>query len=104
MTVVPVAQAAHRLGIDTKTLRRWLTEAQLALHNHPGDGRKKGVSSEHLHLLAHLHQRSLASFPAEPSAPVPNEVPALSALVVALPEQLAALQTQIAALQQQVTD
>jgi transposase-like protein len=104
MTLVPLAEAAHRLGIDLKTLHRWLAQAQLSLHSHPGDGRKKGVSSEHLHLLAHLHQRSLTPFPAEPSAPGPNEMPALSALVLALPEQLSALQTQLAALQQQVSD
>jgi len=104
MTLVPVTEAAHRLGIDTKTLHRWLAEAQLSLHSHPRDRRKKGGSSEHLPLLAHLHQRRLTPFPAAPSAPVPNEVPALSAVIVALPEQMSALQTQIAALQQQVTD
>ena len=92
MIFVSVAQATTRLGIDAKTLHRWLAEAQLPLHCYPGDGRKKGVSSEHLHLLARLHQRSLAPFPAEPSAPVPNEVPALSAVIVALPEQMSALQ------------
>lgn len=103
MIFVSVAQATRRLGIDAKTLRHWLAEAQLPLQHHPHDGRKKGVSDEHLQALAHLHQRSLTPFPAEPSAPVPSEVPALSALLVALPEQLSALQTQIATLQQQVT-
>ena len=64
MTFVSLAQAARRLGIDAKTLHRWLADAQLALQSHPHDGRKKGVSSEHLHLLAHL------IFPAPPSAPL----------------------------------
>jgi transposase-like protein len=104
MTFVSVAQATKRLGIDAKTLRRWLTEAQLPLHRHPGDGRKKGVSSEHLHLLARRHQRSLAPLPQESPAPVPGEVPALPAALLTLPERLDALQSQIAALQQQVTD
>ena len=104
MTFISVAQATRRLGIDAKTLRRWLAEAQLALQSHPHDGRKKGVSAEELHLLAQRHQRSLAPLPQEPSAPGADELPALGAARLSLPERLDALQTQIAALQQQVTD
>jgi predicted phage tail protein len=103
MTFVSVAQATRRLGIDAKTLRRWLADAQLALQSHPHDGRKKGVSAEELHLLAHRHQRSLAPLPQEPPAPGADELPALGAALLALPERLDALQTQLAALQQQVT-
>jgi transposase len=66
MTFLSVAQASRRLGIDAKTLRRWLAEAQLALQSCPHDGRKKGVSGEHLQVLARLHQRSLAPLPQEP--------------------------------------
>lgn len=94
MTVVSVTQAANRLGIDAKTLRRWLTDAQLPLHRHPHDGRKQGVSSEHLHVLARLHQRRLL--------PPAGEDPLLPAALLALPEQISALHAQIAALEQQV--
>jgi len=104
MTFVSVAQATRRLGIDAKTLRRWLAEAQLPLHRHPSDGRKKGVSAEDLHLLAQRHQRSLAPLPQESPAPGADELPAWGAALLALPERLDALQAQIAALQQQVTD
>ncbi|MFL5666683.1 MAG: hypothetical protein ACJ8BW_35845 [Ktedonobacteraceae bacterium] len=104
MTFVSLAQAARHLGIDAKTLRRWLADAQLPLQNHPHDGRKKGVSSEHLHLLARLHQRSLAPLPQEPPAPGGGAVPPLPTALLALPETLCALQAQIAALQQQVAD
>ncbi|MDQ2905092.1 MAG: hypothetical protein M3Y81_16260 [Chloroflexota bacterium] len=104
MTFVSVAQACHRLGIDAKTLHRWLADAQLALHCYPHDGRKKGLSGEHLHLLACLHQRSLAPLPQEPPAPVTSEVPPLPASLLAVPEQVSALQAQIAALQQQMAD
>jgi transposase-like protein len=104
MTFVSLAQACRRLGIDAKTVHRWLTEAQLPLQNHPHDGRKKGVSEQHLMLLARLHQRHLAGagepVPAEP----PGLAPALPASLLALPEQITALQMQIAALQQQVAD
>jgi len=103
MTFVSVAQATRRLGIDAKTLRRWLADAQLALQSHPHDGRKKGVSAEDLHRLAHRHQRSLAPLTQEPPAPGADELPALGAARLSLPERLDALQTQIAALQQQVT-
>jgi transposase-like protein len=104
MAVVSVAEAARRLGIDTKTLRRWLADAQLPLQSHPGDGRKKGLSDDHLQALARLHQRRLAPLPQEAPAPVPAEPPPLPAALLALPETLSTLQTQIAALQQQVAD
>jgi hypothetical protein len=99
-----VAEAAHRLGIDAKTLRRWLAQEQIPLHSSSGDGRKKGVSSEHLHLLARLHQRSLAPLPSAPPEPVGGEGAVLPTALLALPERLDALQIQIAALQQQVTN
>jgi len=104
MTCVSMAQAARHLGIDVKTLRRWLTDAQLPLQSHACDGRKKGVSSEQLHQLARLHQRSLAPLPLEPPAPHPDELPALPAALLELPEQLSTLLAQIGALQQQVAD
>lgn len=93
MICMSMAEACRRLGIDAKTLRRWLADAQLPLQSHPGDGRTKGLSSEHLHILARLHQRSLTPLPQEPPLP---------AALLALPETLDALQAQIAALQQQV--
>jgi DNA-binding transcriptional MerR regulator len=104
MTFVSVAEAARRLGIDVKTVRRWLAEAHLSLQDHPCDGRKTGVSGEHLDVLARLHQRSLTPLPAESPAPVAGEGPPLPDALLALPEQLSALQAQIAALQQQVTE
>jgi hypothetical protein len=104
MTFVSVAQATRSLGIDAKTLHRWLAEAQLPLPCHPHDGRKKGVSSHHLQLLARLHQRRLAALPEESAAPAAGAPPELAAALLAVPEQLAALQAQITALQQQVAD
>jgi len=104
MTCVCVAEAARQLGIDVKTLRRWLCDAQLPLQSHPHDGRKKGVSQQHLHLLARLHQRSLSSLPETPSVAVDSEELLLPAQFQDLPAQLSALQTQIAALQRDVAD
>lgn len=104
MICVSFADACRRLGIDAKTLHRWLADAQLALQSHPHDGRKKEVSTEVLHLLARLHQRSLAPRSQEPSAPISGSMPELSAALLALPERLDALQTQIAALRASVAD
>jgi len=104
MTFVSLAEASRRLGIDAKTLRRWLAEAQLPLQGHLRDGRKKGVSQEHLQALARLHHRSLAPLPLESPAPLPGEMPPLPVALLALPERLDALQTQIVALQQQMAD
>lgn len=102
MSIVPLAQASHRLGIDVKTLRRWLAEASLSLQPDPQDARKKGVRVEHLYLLANRHQRSLTTLSPELSAPEAASPVPLPAAVLALPETLDALQAQIAALQQQI--
>jgi hypothetical protein len=104
MTFVSLAEATRRLGIDVKTLHRWLAEAQISVHCHPDDGRKKGVSEEHLHVLARLHQRSLLPLCEVPSVPVASPVPELAAALLTLPEQVSVLQAQIAALQGQVAD
>ena len=104
MTFVSLAEATRRLGIDVKTLHRWLAEAQISLHSHPDDGRKKGVSEEHLQALARLHQRSLTPLSQVPPVPVASPVPELAAAWLTLPEQVSILQAQIAALQGQVAD
>ncbi len=104
MTFISLADACRRLGIDAKTLHRWLADAQLALPCHPHDGRKKGVSDEHLQVLARLHHRRLASSQEEVPAELPCQMTALPASLLSLPEQLWAMQAQLAALQQQVAD
>lgn len=102
MTVISVADACRRLGIDAKTLRRWIAEAHLSLQDHPCDARKKGICEEHLERLAHLHHRHLGASPKEPSPSVPTLEPPLPAELLALPETIGILQTQITALQASV--
>lgn len=104
MTFVSVADACRRLGIDAKTLHRWLAEAQLPLHRHAIDGRKKGVSDEHLQALARLHQRRLAPLPEMPPVPNPGQMPELAEVLLGLPERLGTFQAQIAAVQQQMAE
>ena len=105
MTFISLADGCRRLGIDAKTLRRWLAHEELPLEPHPGDGRKKGVRSESLLLLATLHHRALEAEPqAERARPVSGETPTLPAELLGLSETLGALHAQLAALQQQVAE
>jgi hypothetical protein len=104
MTFLSVADACRHLGIDPKTLRRWLTHAHLSLQPHPGDGRKHGLREDHLRLLAHLHRRALPTLPPEPPAPVSAARPPLPAELFALPATLGTLQAQLTAVQRQVAE
>src|SRR5439155_14007222 len=56
MTLIALTEWCRLLGIDGKTLRRWLAQAQLPVEAHPSDARCKG--------LARDHHRSLAGMPA----------------------------------------
>src|SRR5947209_9697070 len=86
MLFLSVADACRLLGIDPKTLHRWLAHAHLGLEPHPGDARKHGLREDHLRLLARLHQRALPALPPEPPAPVSAALPAE---LLALPASLA---------------
>ncbi len=98
MSFVSLTDACRQLGIDAKTLRRWLGQAQLPLLNHPSDGRKQGLSQMHLQELAKLHHRALPS-----PSPLPSpSAAALPADLLTLPEQVAHLQSQLSALHEQV--
>lgn len=99
MTMVSLADACRRLSIDAKTLRRWVADAQLSLHPLPGDGRKKGLSGEHLQQLARLHHRQFDTRVEEPLSALH---PSLPAELLALPETIDALHAQICALQASV--
>ena len=63
MSFWSMADCCRHLGIDPKTLRRWLLQAQLPVQPHPTDGRKTGLSEQHLRQLASLHHRSLPTLP-----------------------------------------
>jgi hypothetical protein len=105
MTLIPLTDCCRMLAIDGKTLRRWLAQAELSVHAHPGDARCKGLSREHLRQLATLHHRWLPALPEEePALPPADVAAAWPTELLALPARLASLQTQLTALQQQMSD
>jgi hypothetical protein len=104
MTFFSLTQASSHLGIDVKTLHRWLADAELPLQRHPSDGRKKGISEEHLQVLAHVHQRQLTGTLEDIPAQLSCQTSTLPANLLWLSERLDTLQAQIAALHASVAD
>ena len=108
MTLIALTQCCRLLAIDGKTLRRWLAQAQLPVQAHPSDARCKGLSGDHLLLLARAHHRRLAGLPEEWPAPAPTgspeTLPELSAELLTALQTLSALPAQMAALQQPLAD
>lgn len=107
MTLLSLADSCRQLGIDAKTMRRWLASAPFTRQPHPHDGRKIGLTHEQLCWLASAHHRSLPALPQEPSLPVPTPSTEGQALPDDLHEVLVALRTlpaQLAVLQEQLAD
>src|SRR5258708_31379690 len=61
MTLVPFTDCCAMLGIDAKTLRNWLRQANLQWAAHPKDARLKCLTTEQVEQLATLHARPLPS-------------------------------------------
>jgi hypothetical protein len=109
MTSMSLSDCCRHLGIDPKTLRRWLVSAPFTRQPHPHDARRHGLTEEQLRWLATAHHRSLPVLQEEPPQPAPSaELLALPADLLevfvalrALPAQLAALQEHLADLAQQ---
>ncbi len=108
MPLIALTDCCPMLSIDGKTLRRWLAQAQLPVQAHPSDARCKGLSSDHLLLLARAHHRRLTGLPPECPAPAstapPPELPELVAELIPALQTLSALPAQMAAVQQQLAD
>ena len=108
MTLLPLKQACTLLGIDPKTLRHWMEQANLPVHPHPSDARIKCLTAEQLEQLAALHRRPLDQptplarlHSAEAAPSIPPEKPAPQAEPDLL-SRLAHLEAQLALVQQQV--
>src|SRR5579859_1669119 len=106
MTFISLAQARRQLDVDPKTLRRWLTQAQLPILSHPNDRRLKGIREPQLRELAQQHHRQLTTLAPEPpptqQALAPPDPSALLDLLHELHELIAALQQQVSVLTAQL--
>jgi hypothetical protein len=121
MTTIPFTDCCTLLGIDPKTLRSWLKQANLSLAAHPTDARLKCLTIEQVQQLAALHGRPL---PPLSSSPVPlpeapsvltssqREVTAKQEHIPVSPSvseeaelrrSLAALETKVTTIQEQLT-
>jgi hypothetical protein len=101
MTLLPLRQGCALLGIDPKTLRHWVQQANLSVHPHPSDARIKCVTFQQIEQLAALHHRPLDE-PAEACLPLLPEKLSPQAEPDLL-SKLTHLETQVALLQQHVT-
>jgi hypothetical protein len=117
MTLVSFTDCCAWLGIDAKTLRNWLRQANLAWAAHPKDARLKCLTREQVEQLATLHARPLPSplsppparsfvAPAKPESEAQLLESSLhlptSSAEVDLRKRLACLETQMTLMQEQL--
>jgi hypothetical protein len=107
MASFSLALSCQMLGVDPKTLRRWLRLAQCSPRPDPLDARTHCLTLQQLQQLARLHARPLPTAPPIPS--VPSPVPAAAPPPPASPPDaelraaLLSLQDRVSLLQEQVT-
>jgi transposase-like protein len=100
MTVFAQTECCRLLGIDPKTLRSWLKQAELQFTAHPADARLKCLTDAQVQHLATLHHRPFACTSSPPPSAVPEadlcqEVLRLRVQVASLQEQLAQLALEV---------
>lgn len=109
MTSLSFIECCHLLAIDPKTLRQWLTQAQMSLHAHPTDARVKCLTSEQVNALASLHGRVLPLPVAVLDASTRPDEAESRVLPTTFPDadlrrRLVQMEAQVATLQAQLTD
>lgn len=111
MTLFPQTDCCTLLGIDPKTLRNWLREANMPFAPHPRDARLKCLTQAQVQQLAALHARPLSSaLPAQavqehealPLSPT-HSLPSSGVPEVELGQSLLRLQAQVTPMQEQLT-
>jgi hypothetical protein len=109
MSSLSIIDCCQLLAIDAKTLRQWLTQAQMSLHVHPTDARLRCLTGEQVHMLARQHSRALQS-PVSSTDVNPKPEEATSQILPPTPtdtelrERLIHMEAQMARLQAQLTD
>lgn len=100
MTFLAQTACCRVLGIDPKTLRSWLKQAEMPFTAHPADARLKCLTEAQIQHLATLHHRPLpstlpVSLSAAPEADLRQELLRLQIQVASLQEQLAHLALEV---------
>lgn len=100
MDFLAQTECCRMLGIDPKTLRTWLKQADMQFAAHPADARIKCLTEAQVQHLATLHHRPLPSTPpmslsAAPEADLRQELLRLQVQVASLQEQLAHLALEV---------
>src|SRR5437588_12153489 len=111
MTIMTQTDCCTMLGIDPKTLRNWLRQANLQFAPHPNDARLKCLTEAQVQRLAALHDRPLASaLPAQSlqeNEALPfsstHSLPSAGGPQVDLSQLLLRLQAQVTTMQEQLT-
>src|SRR6266536_2720304 len=109
MSSLSIIECCQLLAIDAKTLRQWLTQAQMSLHVHPTDARLRCLTDEQVHVLARLHSRALQPLVSSAESILKPEEATSQMLAPALADsdlrvRLAQVEAQVATLQAQLTD
>lgn len=116
MTLVSLTHCSHLLGLDPKTLRRWMSLSGICAQPHPADARLKCLTPQQVQQLAQAHRRTLAD-EVQPALSAPTTANRVlsppvgsdvlldgGALVFSeLTKQLGSLQAHVATLEQQLT-
>jgi len=109
MSSLSIIECCQLLAIDAKTLRQWLTQAQMSLHVHPTDARLRCLTDEQVHVLARLHSRALQPLVSSAESILKPEEATSQMLAPTLADadlrvRLAQVEAQVTTLQAQLTD
>jgi hypothetical protein len=112
MTTIAQTDCCRMLGIDPKTLRHWLRQANMQFLAHPSDARLKCLTPAQVQQLAAWHDRPLSSaltaHPVQPNQALPpsapHGLPSAGELEAQLGQSLARLQVQVSSMQEQLTE
>src|SRR5712691_826858 len=112
MTTIAQTDCCTLLGIDPKTLRHWLRQANMQFMAHPTDARLKCLTQAQVQQLAALHDRPLSSVltaqPVEETAARPPSAshswPCSGLPEADLGQSLTRLQAHVTIMQEQLTE
>lgn len=109
MAIFSATDCCSLLGVDVKTLRKWLKQSQMQFVAHPVDARRKCLSEEQVRQLATLHNRFVPFADRTNPVPVPEPTQTPQSGAPAslreadLLQKLAALEAKVTTMHEQLT-